>query len=344
MRDERFLEHLVNNPSYSKDGPTEYRDWWGDRRHFRPWYDDRADYNTNAKSYYDYLGRLNGEFEAIIEAVNHLLTQDLDVKDSSTVTMTKEGEWLNDDAIETISAAVKLATDTNNALQDAPDGGLYVKDLQPEIDFLTVRVSALETALGVIDSKFIDLQNQLNALDGEGFTKLTEGTDYEYKLLNGAKLVEASLGGHVDVSAINTASQSIIQINTCITNDPANICFDGGKGVGPEPKSALVGIKFMGTYAWINNARAAKNSSDTLQWEIRNTANNASWNAIIRISQGAQGAPSAKGMPIVVTAQNYIDGKFEVPGRTLAQRYPDISEVYAIFTNSTMTYIKTPAK
>ena len=344
MRDSRFLEHLVNNPSYSKDGRTEDHDWWGDRRHFRPWYDDRADYNTNAKSYYDYIGRLNGEFEAIIEAVNHLLDQDLNVKDSSSVTMTKEGEWLNDDAIETISAAVKLATDADNALKEAADGGLYVKDLQPELKILAVRVTALETALAFINSKLIDIQHQLDALAGEGFTKLVAGTDYEYKVLNGGHLVAENLGGHVDVSAIDIVNQTIIQIDTCITNDGDNICFDGGKGVGQQPKSALVGIKFLGQYAWMNDARAAKNTSETLQWELRNSANNSSWDAITRVSQGAQGASSAEGMPLVVTAQSYIDGKFAPAGQTLKQRYPDLTEVYAIFTNSTMTYIKNATK
>ena len=42
-------------------------------RRFAPWYDDRADYNTDAKSYYDYLARNNKLMDAIVWAINYLL-------------------------------------------------------------------------------------------------------------------------------------------------------------------------------------------------------------------------------------------------------------------------------
>lgn len=41
-------------------------------RRFAPWYDDRADYNTDAKSYYDYLARNNKLMDAIISLINEL--------------------------------------------------------------------------------------------------------------------------------------------------------------------------------------------------------------------------------------------------------------------------------
>ena len=45
-------------------------------RRFAPWYDDRADYNTDAKSYYDYLARNNMLMRAIVEIINGLPDND----------------------------------------------------------------------------------------------------------------------------------------------------------------------------------------------------------------------------------------------------------------------------
>ena len=39
---------------------------------FKPFYDDISDYNTNAKSYYDYLGRFNGFLSTLVDFVNDL--------------------------------------------------------------------------------------------------------------------------------------------------------------------------------------------------------------------------------------------------------------------------------
>lgn len=39
------------------------------RRNFKPWYDDRADYNTNAKSYYDDLARKQKLIQLLAEKI-----------------------------------------------------------------------------------------------------------------------------------------------------------------------------------------------------------------------------------------------------------------------------------
>lgn len=44
-------------------------------RRFMPWYDDTADYNTDAKSYYDYLARNGKLMDAIITLVNNLYSK-----------------------------------------------------------------------------------------------------------------------------------------------------------------------------------------------------------------------------------------------------------------------------
>ena len=51
------------------------------KRRFAPWYDDRADYNTDAKSYYDYLARNGKLMDAIIEVINNLSKEQPDNED-----------------------------------------------------------------------------------------------------------------------------------------------------------------------------------------------------------------------------------------------------------------------
>lgn len=49
-------------------------------RRFAPWYDDKADYNTDAKSYYDYLARTNKTMDAIVLLINELSQTVSDLK------------------------------------------------------------------------------------------------------------------------------------------------------------------------------------------------------------------------------------------------------------------------
>lgn len=51
------------------------------RSSYLPWYNDKSDYNTNAKSYYDYLGRMNYFYEIVQELINYLLDRDKYTKD-----------------------------------------------------------------------------------------------------------------------------------------------------------------------------------------------------------------------------------------------------------------------
>lgn len=122
-----------NDPSYNKDG-WHLSHWFGDKRHFRPWYDDDADYNTNAKSYYDYLGFRIGQLDAIIDAINKLIKRNIKTNQTNTVDLQKLGDWSSDDII-TLLANVKVSRDTLNAIETRDDG-LFVKDLKPLINDL----------------------------------------------------------------------------------------------------------------------------------------------------------------------------------------------------------------
>lgn len=122
-----------NDPSYNKDG-WHLSHWFGDKRHFRPWYDDDADYNTNAKSYYDYLGFRIGQLDAIIDAINKLIKRNIKTNQTNTVDLQKLGDWSSDDII-TLLANVKVSRDTLNAIE-IRDDGIYASNLKPLIDDL----------------------------------------------------------------------------------------------------------------------------------------------------------------------------------------------------------------
>ena len=122
-----------NDPSYNKDG-WHLAHWFGDKRHFRPWYDDDADYNTNAKSYYDYLGFRIGQLDAIIDAINKLIKRNIKTNQTNTVDLQKLGDWSSDDII-TLLANVKVSHETLNAIE-IRDDGIYARNLKPLIDDL----------------------------------------------------------------------------------------------------------------------------------------------------------------------------------------------------------------
>lgn len=130
-----------NDPSYNKDG-WHLSHWFGDKRHFRPWYDDDADYNTNAKSYYDYLGFRIAQLDAIIDAINKLIKRNIKTNQTNTVDLQKLGDWSSDDII-TLLANVKVSHETLNAIE-IRDDGIFVKDLKPLINDLQRQVNEIK--------------------------------------------------------------------------------------------------------------------------------------------------------------------------------------------------------
>lgn len=131
----------LNDPSYNKDG-WHLSHWFGDKRHFRPWYDDNADYNTNAKSYYDYLGFRIAQLDAIIDAINKLIKRNIKTNQTNTVDLQKLGDWSTGDII-TLLANVKVSRETLNAIETRDDG-LFVKDLKPLINDLQRQVNEIK--------------------------------------------------------------------------------------------------------------------------------------------------------------------------------------------------------
>lgn len=166
-----FKHH--NDPSFNKDW-NDIRHWFGDKRHFRPWYDDDADYNTNAKSYYDFLARFIRQLDTMIGLINKLLDQDINVEDTASIDLTKtgdwqdgymcNGEWRDGTSIEILKADLIVSKQKLNALQVLDDGA-YVKDLEPEIEEIRQEITNL-------DQRITKVENNLDAINNALYTIL----------------------------------------------------------------------------------------------------------------------------------------------------------------------------
>lgn len=156
------------------------------RLHYEPWYDDTADYNTNAKSYYDYLARFNRIMQempkAFQDGINRALNRDVAVENTETVTLTKAGDWKGtsanpdgyDDLI-TLNADANFSTKTktkqyknlspngftiHNGSENysgvwSPDYGEVLRAVDDELGRLTQENQGLKNALQkIIDNLY----------------------------------------------------------------------------------------------------------------------------------------------------------------------------------------------
>ena len=174
--------------------------------HWQPWYDDRKDYNTNAPSYYDYLARFNYFLREITDFINRLARRNINVKDTSTVDLTKTGDWTSQDSIE-IKADVKVSTNTNqsypNAIKVLTDG-LYVSDftndiiklnqkdidLQSQINNLNNSYSTILNEITKLKEKDTDLQNQITLISTDVTNQGKEITNIKTSISNISKMIE----------------------------------------------------------------------------------------------------------------------------------------------------------
>jgi FtsZ-binding cell division protein ZapB len=161
--------------------------------HWQPWYDDRKDYNTNAPSYYDYLARFNYFLREITDFINRLARRNINVKDTSTVDLTKTGDWTSQDIIE-IKADVKVSTNTNqsypNAIKVLTDG-LYVSDFTNEITKLKEKDTDLQNQITKLKEKDTDLQNEITKLKEKDTDLQNQITNIKTSISNINKMIES---------------------------------------------------------------------------------------------------------------------------------------------------------
>lgn len=165
----------------SADEQTETEGGRHNKRSFMPWYNDKADYNTNAPSYYDFLARPNYYWKLIGKIINRLLRRDIVVKETPTITMNKLTSWQDEgeDNI-TLSADVHISKqithedemnlDMPNAITALEDG-IYVPSYLPlvkanyrEINLLKDRVTKVEGRVKVNEDNIVILQDDVSKL------------------------------------------------------------------------------------------------------------------------------------------------------------------------------------
>lgn len=149
-----------------------------DRRGYLPHFSDKEDYNTNAKSYYDYLAKFNHFTFQMVEFINRLMDRNIAVKDSNTIQLIKHGDWLDNgdcgkyDHIITLTAKVKrskqvetinldkLSQKTHtleNAIKEKTDG-IYSRDY-------TGVLNTLNKDVGNINNRLDEHEERLNNID-----------------------------------------------------------------------------------------------------------------------------------------------------------------------------------
>lgn len=163
---------LTNTPFGFQMVPYQAKDInagrWNTRR-FAPWYDDQADYNTNAKSYYDYLARRNKYLKYLTDAINYLESRQLSVAETATTKMSRANDWYKQNPLTgdnsnnevTITTDVKLSDKTDpkpNAIIVDGNKGLYAKDFTSDID-------GIKNDIKNIDSKVNNLSKSIFSPD-----------------------------------------------------------------------------------------------------------------------------------------------------------------------------------
>lgn len=178
-------------------------------RRFTPWYDDRADYNTDAKSYYDYLSRNNKILDAISYLLNKVMYRDINVNSTDSIEMKQSNKWSDDNNAIQLYSNVKLTSKPHaveNALiidsdDNGTSGGLYVPNFDKNLDGRGILVNDFgAVGDGIVD----DTESIQKALNVGGKVLLHQNR--EYRITKPLKVMD----------------------NTQLNGQKARIIFDGG--------------------------------------------------------------------------------------------------------------------
>lgn len=175
-------EKTNQEPFYNTEGHIHNH-----RSVFQPWYDDKADYNTNAKSYYDYLARHVGDLDKFIEVINRLLARNVLVEDTNSIDLTKTGDMIEDGVVTLKAEAILSKYVQSLNLQNwvgssAPNGietredGLYAPDYKSVITKIDSQTTAFKGQIADLQHRtegaFFPLSTKEQAWGGTDHTSL----------------------------------------------------------------------------------------------------------------------------------------------------------------------------
>lgn len=164
------------------------------KRPYLPIYNEKADYNTNAQSYYDYLARINRylhEIEIVIniilERLEHL--EDIETKQTLSITPTQIGklkdisELVNNvnislGTIDFEIHGIKKEISNDTLIADwglgSEKSGLFSKDLTPYLEDIYIKIDIINDNLNRLDN--VDVGNHLSLSSDKNTLSLSRKT------------------------------------------------------------------------------------------------------------------------------------------------------------------------
>lgn len=296
---------------------------WNMRR-YAPWYNDKADYNTSAKSYYDYLSRLNYLLDQYRDVINQLLRREIIYGETTTIKGFQNGNWETEDDI-TLTAIVKISKllhhfndhsdkggyDYSNAIWD--DGtGIFAKDFTPEINDVWDEIHSIWNK---INNWIIpNINNIYDILSGNW--KAYSTADFSVHMKNTFKRTNGDLGGNgvfiytQDVySGYNVRIQVATRNGSIGCDDLSSIKL--GHGNHDIAASYIFGIDFTGgvlkglDFTKLKNIQQVGNAI----WNIKGSGNK--WSAYESVE------PNVGGDDFVVALESYANGDNTLPSGTM---------------------------
>lgn len=345
--------NTADDPRYNKDG-WHLSHFFGDKRHFIPWYDTEADYNTNAKSYYDYLGFRIAQLDAMLDAINFLLRKNVDVLDTNSVHMVKLGDWLKGDDLIQLESYVKLSQDLTNALKDTPNG-LYVKDLEPELRQLAEELGQLENRVSQDEGDIRSLKDGIDGINRrlsnieKEIKSILDRLNGKYKTIPSQFFVHSYYNGSGDVPtgwgtfhAGAIYGQNSVTLNVRIpyaNHNLQNLELNGGAlPLDKTPASYVVGFGFSGDYSFLNDMKIESVQITNGAPHIEPSSARASWQFGYNIDHKNSVTSEAYAVTLATFADGYNDKN------TLKEHYTGISLKGDILTATLTLSGPVPAK
>ena len=345
--------NTADDPRYNKDG-WHLSHFFGDKRHFIPWYDVEADYNTNAKSYYDYLGFRIAQLDAMLDAINFLLRKNVDVQDTNSVHMVKLGDWLKGDDLIQLESYVKLSQDLTNALKDTPNG-LYVKDLEPELRQLAQQLQNLSDRLNGDESEIRSLKDGIDGINKrlsnieKEIKSILDRLNGKYKTIPSQFFVHSYYNGSGDVPtgwgtfhAGAIYGQNSVTLNVRIpyaNHNLQNLELNGGAlPLDKTPLSYVVGFGFTGDYSFLNDMKIESVQITNGAPHIEPSSARASWQFGYNIDHKNSVTSESYAVTLATFADGYNDKN------TLKEHYTGISLKGDILTATLTLSGPVPAK